>query len=294
MSRRFGQLTSLLILLILARSTLANKPLDTALASFQNGQYETALEHFRKLHAESPQDPDLTFFLARSLYRKLELKTAEELLNDSLKRHPGHVESHYLLGSVQLSLVAEVNIFRKAGLAKMAVKSWEQAVTLDPQHAEALYGVASFYSSAPGIAGGDPELGEQRIVALQKLSPAWADLTRASIAARAEEFAESEKLFKTAIDGIPGRAFPTLMLANLYLKQEQYESALKMLDQYCKRDKTWNDPGEEQTALLAGKIYQGLDKTEAAIASFEIVKRGVANRAMREQAEDALEKLYSR
>lgn len=294
MSRGHALFFLLAVLIGSANATLASKPIEAALSDFNDGQYDAALQHFRQLHEASPDDPDLTFYLARSLYRKLELETAESLLLKSIERHPQHVESHYLLGSVQLSRVAEVNLFRKAGLAKSALKSWEQAVELDPDHAEALYGVASFYLSAPGIAGGDQKLGKQKLAELERLSPPWADLTRASVALRDEAFDEAEQLFKTAIQGIPGRAFPTLMLANLYLKQEKYENALTTLEDYQNRDRTWNDPGPEQTALLAGKIYQGLNRPEAAIASFVVVKNGVANQNMKEQAEEALDELYAR
>lgn len=294
MSHRHALIALLVATLGAGNPALANDTLESALSDFALGQYDAALKRFQQMHELSPDNPDLTFYLARSLYRKLELEPAEALLLSSIKRHPEHVESHYLLGSVQLSRVAEVNLFKKAGLAKSAVQSWEHAVKLDPEHAEALYGVASFYLSAPGIAGGDKTLGEQKLTELEALSPPWADLTRASVALRAEEFENAEQYFKAAISGIPGRAFPTLMLANLYLKQEQYEAALKTLTEYQNRTKTWNDPGEEQTALLAGKIYQGLNKTDAAIRSFEIVKQGIANRSMKEQAQDALDELYSR
>ncbi len=283
----------LLIFFVLSTGKLTASPLDVALTNFENGRYDAALEQFRALQLASPKDPDLNFFLARSLYRKLELKTAEKLLSKSLKANPEHVESHYLLGSIQLSLVSEVNVFRKIGLAKKAVKSWEQAVNLDPSHAEALYGVASFYSSAPTIAGGDKQLSEEKITALKQLSPPWADLALASIAAQDDQFKRSERLFKNAISGIPQRAFPTLMLGSLYLRQEDYASALQTLDQYKARDKTWNDPGEEQTALLAGKIYRGLNKKEAAIQSFELVINGIASQNMITQAKEALDELYA-
>ena len=284
----------LMFFLLAANGSWAASTLEDALADFQAGQYDQALERFRSLHKAAPKDPELTFYLARSLYRRLELKEAESLLLGSLERHPQHVESHYLLGSVQLSRVSEVNIFRKAGLAKSAVSAWEEAVRLNPDHAEALYGVTSFYFSAPGIAGGDPEKGEKNLAKLEQLSSPWAALTRASNKERAEDYAAAEQLFETAIEGIPHRAFPSLMLANLHLKQGQYEAALNTLEQYQQREKTWNDPGKEQTALLAGKIYQGLNKPEAAIKSFELVKQGIANETMKDQAEEALEELYSR
>jgi predicted Zn-dependent protease len=265
-----------------------------AVSAFERGQYEQAKNGFRELHETNPNDPQLVFYLARSLYRHQELKTAESILIKSLEQFPNHIESQYLLGSVHLSRVAEVNIFRKAGLARSAVTAWEQAVRLDPTHAEALYGVASFYLTAPGIAGGDSDLGRQRLTELEALSPPWALLTQASLAVRDEQYEQAEQLFKNAIEGIPGRAFPSLMLANLYLKQERFDLALTQLEIYKTRVKTWNDPGLAQTELMAGKIYEGLNRTQAAIESYEIVLSEVAHHQIKKQAEEALESLYSR
>lgn len=265
-----------------------------AVSAFEKGQYELAKDGFRDLHRANPNDPQLVFYLARSLYRHQELEAAEDILLKSLEQFPTHVESQYLLGSVHLSRVADVNIFRKAGLASSAVAAWEQAVALDPNHAEALYGVASFYLTAPGIAGGDKDLGMQRLNELEALSPPWALLTQASLAVRDEQYEEAEQLFKNAIKGIPGRAFPSLMLTNLYVEQEKFELALTQLEIYKSRTKTWNDPGLAQTELMAGKIYEGLDRTQAAIKSYEIVLNEVAHRQIKKQAKDALDDLYSR
>lgn len=265
-----------------------------AVSAFEKGQYELAKSGFQELHRENPNDPQLAFYLARSLYRHQELEAAETILLKSLEQFSSHVESQYLLGSVHLSRVAEVNVFRKAGLASSAVTAWEQAVALDPTHAEALYGVASFYLTAPGIAGGDKDLGMQRLAELEALSPPWALLTQASLAMRDERYEQAEQLFKTAIKGISGRAFPSLMLTNLYVKQEKFDLALTQLEVYKSRAKTWNDPGLAQTELMAGKIYEGLDRTQAAIKSYEIVLNEVAHRQIKKQATDALKDLYSR
>ncbi|MFT4676039.1 MAG: tetratricopeptide (TPR) repeat protein [Patiriisocius sp.] len=264
------------------------------LSAFMAGKYDIAREGFQQLHKANPEDPQLAFYLARSLYLHQELEAAESLLLESLEQHPDHFENHYLLGSVQLSRVADVNIFRKAGLASSAVKAWEQAVSLDPTHAEALYGVASFYFSAPGIAGGDKNLGTKKLADLEALSPAWAQLTRASIVMRDENYSEAEQLLKQAIEGIPGRAFPTLMLANVYSKQENFPLALETLMTYQARQKTWNDPGPAQTSLLAGKIYEGLNRKQAAIDSYQVVLDEVANVQLKKQAKAALHKLHSR
>jgi len=286
-------LVTILVAVLGARAEAMSSESD-ALSAFMAAKYEVAREGFQQLHKVNPKDPQLAFYLARSLYLHQELEAAEALLLKSLKQHPEHVESQYLLGSVQLSRVAEVNIFRKAGLASSAVEAWEQAVSLDPTHAEALYGVASFYFSAPSIAGGDKRLGTKKLADLEALSPAWAQLTRVSIVMRDENYTEAEQLLKQAIEGIPDRAFPTLMLANIYLKQENFPLALATLLTYQARQKTWNDPGPAQTSLLAGKIYEGLDRKQAAIDSYQVVLDEVANLQLKKQATAALDKLHSR
>lgn len=294
MNIQHGKIAVLLVTILLGVSTEAIGSEGEALSAFTAGQYDAAREGFRHLHEANPKDPQLAFYLARSLYLHQELEDAEALLLESLQQHPDHVESHYLLGSVQLTRVADVNIFRKAGLANSAVRAWEQAVNLDPTHAEALYGVVSFYFSAPGIAGGDKKLGSKKLADLEALSPAWAQLTRASIVMRDKNYPEAEQLLKQAIEGIPGRAFPTLMLANLYFEQDNFSLALATLQAYQTRQKTWNDPGPAQTSFLAGKIYEGLDRKQAAIDSYQVVLDDVANRQLKEQAKEALEKIQSR
>lgn len=254
-------------------------------------QYQQALDNFKQLHKTYPTDKDLSFYLGRSLYRNHDIEAADKVLSKNIERYPDHVESHYVLGSVKLTRVAEVSVFKKIGMAKAAIEAWEEAARLDPTHVEVLYGVVEFYSSAPGIAGGDDEIGKKKLIELEALSVPWANLSKASRAMRAESFAEAEALFRKAITGIPERAFPQLMLANAYVRQEKFDEALIALAAYKNRDKTWNDPGVSQTELMAARIYQGLGRGEDALTSLDLVLASNPSETIRDQAKQEIKKI---
>lgn len=262
--------------------------LDTFHGAKTESDYKEALSQFQTLYKADPKDADLAYYYGRSLYRAQRFEEADKVLSKNIERHPDHVESHYVIGSVKLSRVSDVSIFKKIGMAKAAIAAWEKTVELDPKHVEALYGVVEFYLNAPGMAGGDKALGEQKLIELEALSPAWADLSKASMALRAEAFADAEPLFASAIEGIPNRAFPELMLANAHLKQENFESALTVLDSYRKRERKWNDPGTPHIEILAAKIYQGLNQIDAAEKAVSLALNNDPPDNVREQAEEIL------
>lgn len=115
---------------------------STALETFLNAEsasdYRSALEQFKSLHKSDPTNAELSFYLGRSLYHQGEFEAADEVLSKNIENHPRHYESHYVLGSVKLSRVSEVNLFRKASMAKAAIAAWEKTVELKPDHVEAL------------------------------------------------------------------------------------------------------------------------------------------------------------
>lgn len=265
--------------------------LDLALDSFSQADYAGALRQFAALAEQYPNHADIQFYFARSLFRDKQLEKAEAVLEKNIARHPAHVESHYVLGSVKLTRVADVSWFRKAGLAKKALGHWQQAHTLDPTHAEVHYGVASFLLAAPGLAGGDKEAGLQSLEQLKMTSPGYAALVEASIEGKNENFVEAEKLFKQAIEAIPGRAFPTLMLANMYVNKKSFEQALSTIDSYNTRPHTWNDPDQAQTALLAGKAWAGLNRNDRARQAYQLVLASNPTDQLKAQALEALEDL---
>lgn len=288
------RLLILFVLIFNSQVVLANTTsLESALATFYGAKdeadYDRALELFENLYEKNPKNAEIAFNYGRSLYREQRLEEADEVLSANIKRYPDHVESHYVLGSVKLTRVSQVSLFRKIGMAKDAIAAWEKTVELEPEHVEALYGVVEFYLNAPGMAGGNKEVGQAKLKELEGLSKPWADLSKASMALRDEAFDKSQTYFASAISGIPGRAFPQLMLANAYLRQEKFDDAKAALEIYKDRARTWNDPGIAQIELMAAKIYQGLKQNEKAARAAQVVLDNNPPDNIRKQAEEILE-----
>ena len=125
------------ILAFCAHGVFANtNSLESALATFydakEEADYDRALELFEGLYEKNPKDAEVAFNYGRSLYREQRIEEADEVLSANIKRYPDHVESHYVLGSVKLTLVSQVSLFRKIGMAKDAIAAWEKTVELEP------------------------------------------------------------------------------------------------------------------------------------------------------------------
>ncbi|MFT5210241.1 MAG: tetratricopeptide (TPR) repeat protein [Flavobacterium sp.] len=267
----------LFLVLTLMSISVNGTTLEDALNHFNAAQYERALSEFEAL-AKKNDDPHINYYLARSYFHEGRLELARKVFAENVTKYPTHANSHFLLGSVTLTLVSDANIFRKFGLAKQALASWHQAAELDGNNIEFLYGLASFYLNAPSIAGGDPEKAQKYIDKISNLSEPYAKLIMASKIRKKEEKGSArkenpekespEQLIKGAIQEIPERAFPILILADYYYKEKRFEEALTETNNYRKRRRTWNDPGIAQTAILAGRIYRELGNPSQAKIEF--------------------------
>lgn len=113
---------------------------------------------------------------------------------------PRRADAHYAHGMALLLTVEDVSIFRKMGRAKAARDAWEEAVRLDGEHAPARLALAGFYLFAPGIAGGDADLGQEHARALTNID-GWGHLGHVLMgthAAREEEWREMRGHFTAA------------------------------------------------------------------------------------------------
>ena len=258
----------LLLFCSLAGSAAFAVDLNRALQEFDAGRYPVALEQLAALAQQHRHDASINYYLARSQYHAGQYDQANATLETLVKAHPEHVEAHYLLGSVQVARVNDVNIFKKVGVAKQALAAWEQTVTLDPEHVEGLYAVISYYTSAPALAGGDLAKARNKLPRLRELDPGWAMLAEASLLDKDQQRDSAGVLYKAAAESIQHRAFPLFALASHQLTQDQLEPALQTLSLYAQRKHSWNDPDESVIGMLRGQILAAMGDKAAARTAF--------------------------
>lgn len=252
-------------------------------------QFDTAIEQLSRL-SKTREAPIYQFHLARIQHRAGDYDEALETIEDLLESHPEHDDAHYLAGLIHLSLVNEVNIFRKVGVAKRALAAWQQAVDINPAHIDARYAVFAFYANAPGIAGGDVEEAERLSRELEKQNAGYGAMATGVLASQSEDFEAAEAAFREAAR-LLDRAGPHFVLAQHYAGREQWKQVLEELDLYAEKRKRWWDPDITAVHLLRARAFAALGDPATARTEAE---RGLAlspNEQIRDLLEDTVRSL---
>lgn len=104
------------------------------------------------------------------LYLK-EYKAATELVENALEKHPQNAALHNTAGIAFGTRAQHSSMFSAPGLAKKSLKHFKEAVRLEPSNAGFRMGLMSYYLAAPGIVGGDTELGKAEAKKINELDP---------------------------------------------------------------------------------------------------------------------------
>ena len=225
-------------LLLCWHSILLGDDFADAKSDFDNRNYQKAASKFETLYDKNSKDVDLLFYLARSQYKVASYQDARSTIGHLIDLDPGHKEAHYLAGIVYMALLGEVNIFRKMGMAKSALRSWHTVVELDAEHVLGNYAIFSYYANAPGFAGGDMDKARQVLAKLESISLPYAELANGVLNSKLEKFAEAEKHYLKATEMITDRASPFFAIAQFYFQNEEFEKSLAALERYQQAKKS--------------------------------------------------------
>lgn len=278
----------LLIILLLSPGVALANDLADAITAFDKREYHEARDKFQLIAAERG-DPDVLFYLAVSQFRAHQIDAASGTLEKLFKVAPEHVNGHYLEGLLWMAKLNEVNVFRKVGVAKSALSSWQRVVSIEPENDMGLYAIFSFFFQAPGIAGGDKEEAAKVLSMLEQLESPYADMAKATIANDEEDFEMAEKLFISATKKISDRGGPYFALAQFYFQQERYEDSLEILDRYELTTQAWHDPDRAMTYFYRGNILTEFGKPDQARASYQKALSAKPNQRIRKLTNEALE-----
>ena len=269
--------------------TLANDALIPALKAVDDRDYEQAIETLTRL-SEEQQDRDVLFHLARVLYQSGDYDEAEETLEDFHEQYPGDAEALYLSGLVYLALLGEVNIFKKVGMAKKTLASWEASVAADPEYLNSQYAIFAYYTNAPSIAGGDIEVARELMIEINLLDKAYGVMAEGLLLSKEDDEAGAEAAFQEAAV-LMNRAGPYFSLAQFYMQTEQYEKAISSVQQFQNGEKRWWDPDVTAAYLVMAQANAQLGNVEEARNE---ANRGLAmnpNRQIRKLLNETLKSL---
>jgi len=157
------------------------------LASAQHQDIEELIENHRwpqaaqRLQSVSPSDARMNWLAARVRFAYHDLDQAAELTEKAATLDPKNADYQFLLYEVYGSQAAEASVFRQPGLAKKCKKAVDNAVALNPKHAEALAGLMIYLYRAPGFFGGDKKRAYSIPREIAAFNPARGHLAQAQI-----------------------------------------------------------------------------------------------------------------
>jgi len=282
-NKAFLRLISLLILFSVApvsASTLSS-------FSVPNSDF-TALES--KLSAIEPSRRTLnqTFQLAVANWRLGHLKAAHGLSDELIKANFELGDSLYLKGLIYLTEVREVNVFKKIGTAKKALRAWEQALEADPNHILALFAVTAFYINAPSFAGGDLDAAQARLPQISALDADYHHLAAGLIAEKQDQPERAENLLRKArIDG-PDQVIILFQLGQFYYRSEDYERAAEIFETLHDYRLHWHHPVPSMIHLMHAMALKKQGNLPESRARLETVREGAQNPSLKAWAEKEL------
>jgi tetratricopeptide (TPR) repeat protein len=261
-----------------------------ALSEFDNKNYQVTIEKLQGMSGTDEQVERL-LLLARAQFKNDQFDETEDTLNELLELEPNNAEALYLHGVNYMALLNEVSVFRKMGVAKSALKSWQKAAETDDNHVRSHFAVFSFYANAPGFAGGDLDKARGKLEKIESLSELHGELANGVLKAKDDKPEEAEKHYLRAVELIDDRSAPLYSLGQFYFQSENYEKAVETFQAYQKRPKVWSDPDEATTLLMIANAYTKMGKNDLAKITLSEALKNKPNRRIKELAEKALDDL---
>jgi tetratricopeptide (TPR) repeat protein len=231
---------------------------------------------------------DQTFQLAVASWRLGRLKAAQTLTDQLIKADFALGDSLYLKGLIHLTEVREVNVFKKIGTAKKALKAWEQAIKADPNHILALFAVTAFYVNAPSFAGGDLDAAKARLPEILALDPDYHQLAAGLIAEKEDQPDRAEQLLGEARTDGPDQVIMLFQLGQFYYRAEDYERAAQTFERLQDYPLRWHHPVPSMINLMRGMALKKQGDLQASRAVLETVRDGAQNSGLKAWAEKEL------
>jgi len=176
---------------------LAQDPVQTARAQFDDGNYKTALTTLNAALEKSANNASLHYWVARTHYEMRNYDDAIKHAELAVKLAPEEAEYDRWLGRAYGAKAEESHSFF---LARKVKQAFEAAVKLAPGNIAARRDLMQYCLEAPWIAGGDKEKAKQQIAAIAAIDPIEGRLARAAYLTAEKQWKPAETEYLAVLD----------------------------------------------------------------------------------------------
>lgn len=213
-----------LVMLVCVHPAAAATPDAPGVQMLKVENHQGARSFFEAALRKNPQDAQAMAGMAKLELTEGHDQAAVTWAKQAAALAPANAELQLLLGYAYAHYVHDVSIFRKLGVAHKIREAFQRAVALAPDSADARADLASFYLTAPGIAGGSLAKAKLQIDALDKFDPVRANALAAEIAVKRHEPAAAERHMRTAA-AIDATGNGDMYLGKFLAAQKDYNGA---------------------------------------------------------------------
>lgn len=212
-----------------------------------SGEFELALREYDRALRHDPGSPYLMAEKATTYLQMDDMEEAIKILETSLHRHPEHVDSHILLGT----------LYEKTGEREKAISHYQTVITLEPDRADPYLLLSFLYKS-----GNDYE---KAIATLQELLKQDAENYMAAyqlahLYLETRQMEEAKQWLHHVMKSRPSFESALADLALIHEIEEEEERAINLYHEYLK-----SNPQDADIRLRLGRLLlrQGSYKESA-------------------------------
>ncbi len=273
---RQGFVVGIIMLFATTTAAAATPGINQALAAFIDGRYDDADDGLRtRLGQPGADRGQICYLLGRVNAWEGDAGAAFDWLEKAVEADSASADYQYRLGQMYGAKAQEANIFRKPGHARGALKAFEKAVRLDPDHLAARTALVEYHLRAPGIVGGSREKALEQAGEIKSRDLTEGHLAWALIHVKEKAQAKRESAYLAAIESGNGDVRPVISLAALYVRAERRLDAIRVYETHLQ---SYSDHGPILYRL--SNLYR-LEKDnekafEAARRSLEVARDSIA------------------
>jgi tetratricopeptide (TPR) repeat protein len=214
-----------------------------------------------------PRDATAAFYLGQIEMGDNGYDKAADWFEKAVQMNPRNAVYYDWLGRAYGRQAQNANKFRLPFLARKTKNAWDTALSLDPDNLDVREDLITYYTQAPGFAGGSKDKARAMAAEIRKRNAYRGSIAVANLCAADKDTACVERELVNMTTNYPDSSGAVVSLAAFYANQKSYDKAFSLLDQRLRAK-----PNELTTLFQIGRTSalsgQNLDRGEAALKTY--------------------------